>query len=462
MTVHGDEYDTALARAADHARAWLDSVGERSVGPRTTAEELVKVFGGPLPTGPTAPAEVIDLLASGAEPGLMAIGSGRFFGWVMGGTLPAALAADWLVSAWDQNAGMRPATPAVVALEEVAGEWLLDLLGLPGGADVGFVTGATMANFTALAAGRHAVLQRVGWDVQGDGLYGAPKIHVLVGAERHDTVDLALRYLGLGRPTVVEADGEGRIRIDALARALARIPAGEPIIVCLQAGNLHSGAFDPFGAAIASAHDREAWVHVDGAFGLWAAASPELAPLTNGLSRADSWATDAHKTLNVPYDCGIAIVAQPAAVRAAVGVHASYLMADESGPGNPYEKVPELSRRARGVPAWAALRSLGRDGVGDLVSGLARQARRIADGIATIDGADVLNDVVYTQICVSFRDDARTRAVVARLLEDGETWMSGSRWHDREVLRISVSNWSTDDRDADRAIAAVRRAALGA
>ena len=306
----------------------------------------------------------------------MASQSGRFFGWVMGGTLPAALASDWLVSAWDQNAGLRFATPAVVAIEEVAGTWVLELLDLPSTADVGFVTGAMMANFAALAAARYAVLGRVGWDVNVDGLGGAPAVHVLVGEERHDTIDLALRYLGFGRPRSVAADREGRIELSALSEVLDAIADREPIIVCLQAGNLHSGAFDPFEEAVTMAHRRGAWVHVDGAFGLWAGASPLLRPLVRGMEAADSWATDAHKTLNVPYDCGIAIVAQPAALRSALGAHADYMISDSNpGPGDPYEKVPEFSRRARGVPTWAAIRSLGRRGVVKLVENMVERAR---------------------------------------------------------------------------------------
>jgi glutamate/tyrosine decarboxylase-like PLP-dependent enzyme len=458
MSTRGAEYEAALRRASRHSEDWLNSVGERRVGPSASADELTVTFGGPLLARGCDPAEVVDLLAAGAEPGLMASQSGRFFGWVMGGTLPAALGADWLVSAWDQNAGLRYATPAVAAIEDVAGQWLKALLQLPSGADVGFVTGATMANFTGLAAARGWVLSRAGWNVHENGLAGGPAVHVLVGEQRHDTIDLALRYLGLGRPAVVPADEQGRMRPDALAAALAGIPADAPTIVCLQAGNLHSGAFDPFVEAIELAHARGAWVHIDGAFGLWAAASPRLAHLAAGIAAADSWATDAHKTLNVPYDCGIAIVADPAAMRTALGLHASYLPAEETGVGDPHEKVPELSRRARGVPVWAALRSLGRDGVADLVDGLAAAARRIADGISEIPGARVLNDVDYTQVCVDFGGDQRTRLVTARLIADGQTWMSGSRWRGRDVLRISVSNWSTDEQDADRAVDAVRRA----
>jgi len=460
MTGDPAPFDPALERAVDHARRWLGSVAERPVGPQASADEVRALFGGPLSEEGEEASRVVDELARG-EPGLMAIGSGRFFGWVMGGTLPAALGADWLTSAWDQNAGLRYATPAVAAIEETAAAWLLDLLQLPASCDVGFVTGATMANFCGLAAGRGHVLRQVGWDVHRLGLSGAPRLAVLVGEERHETLDLALRYLGLGSPTPVAADKQGRMRPDALAAALDRIPEGSPVIVCLQAGNVHSGAFDPFEEAISLARARGAWVHVDGAFGLWAAASPKLAPLAHGLQDADSWATDAHKTLNVPYDCGLAIVANPEAMRSALGIHASYLVTDESGPGDPCDKVPELSRRARGVPVWAALRSLGRRGVADLVEGLAQHARAIADGLANIDGVEVLNDVVYTQVCASFGSDERTAAVTERILADGTAWMSGSRWRDRAVLRISVSNWRTDADDVERSLAAVRRAAQG-
>jgi len=388
----------------------------------------------------------------------MAMQSGRFFGWVIGGTLPAALAADWLVSAWDQNTGLRYATPATAAAEESAAAWLLDLFGLPAGADVGFVTGATMANFTCLAAARSSVLSRVGWDVERHGLCEAPRPRIVVGAERHETIDLALRYLGLGEPQPVAADDQGRLRVDALSEALDGLDGRTPVIVCLQAGNVHSGAFDPLTETIDVAHRHGAWVHVDGAFGLWAAAAPALSHLVAGLAGADSWTTDAHKTLNVPYDCGVAIVADRAALRSVFGAHASYLITDDTGPGDPLEKVPEYSRRARGVPVWAALRSLGRAGVVDLVEGLAGHARAMADGLASIDGAEVVNDVVYTQVCVAFGDDQRTRAVTAHLIADGTAWMSGSRWHDRDVLRVSVSNWSTDDEDVRRSVEAVRRA----
>ena len=406
--------------------------------------------------------EVIDLLARTAEPGLMAMPSGRFFGWVIGGTLPAALASDWLVSAWDQNAGLRYATPAAAAIEEGAAAWLLDLLGLPPQADVGFVTGATMANFTGMAAARWRLLADAGWDLDRDGLAGAPRIRCFVGRERHDTVDLALRYLGLGRPTPVDTDDQGRLLPEALAAAMAEPGSGKhsggPALVCLQAGNLHSGAFDPFARAVEVARRHGAWVHVDGAFGLWAAAAPALRHLVAGVEEADSWGTDAHKTLNVPYDCGIAIVRDAMALRSAMGLHASYLMHDAEGPGDPFEKAPELSRRARGVPVWAALKSLGREGVARQVTGLAQAAAGIAGGLAALEGAEVLNDVQYTQVCVAFGDDPTTRAVTARIIEDGRVWMSGSRWRDRDVLRVSVSNWRTGAAEVEAAVDAVRAA----
>ncbi|WP_409349986.1 pyridoxal phosphate-dependent decarboxylase family protein [Rathayibacter soli] len=431
------------------------------------AGELRDAFGGALPDEPTDAATVVDELATLAEPGLMAMQSGRFYGWVTGGTLPAALGADWLVTAWDQNAALRFATPAVVAAEEAAAGWLLDLLGLPSGCDVGFTTGATMSNFVGLAAARQEVLARAGWNVAADGLTGAPRLRVFVGADRHTSIDLALNYLGLGAPIAVAADDQGRILPAALAEAMdggtasGAATAGGPAIVCLQAGNVHSGAFDPMAEAIEVAHERGAWVHVDGAFGLWAAASPRLRDRLSlaGVEAADSWTTDAHKTLNVPYDCGIAIVARPETVRTVFGTQASYLMADDPGPGDPFERVPEFSRRARGVPVWAALRSLGRRGTIALVERFAEHATAFADGIARIPGAEVINDVVFTQVCVSFGEDERTKRVTERLLAGGVTWMSGSRWRDRDVLRISVSNWSTDAADVAKSLAALERAA---
>ena len=454
MSFDPEEYRDALSRSYQHALDWLDSVPVRPVRPTLTADELD--FAGPFPDDPTNAAAVIDELARKAEPGLMAIPSGKFFGWVMGGTLPAALAADWLVSAWDQNTGLRYATPAAAAIEETAGSWLLEALHLPATAAVGFTTGGTMANMVGLAAGRGDVLHRVGWNLNTRGLQGAPKVTVLAGAEVHASVELALRYLGLGMPQLVESDAQGRLRPDSLALALAETDG--PVMVALQAGNLHSGAFDPMRDCIEIAHENSAWVHVDGAFGLWAAASPRWATELDGLDEADSWATDAHKTLNVPYDCGVAIVANPTAARAAFGAHTSYLIQRADGPPDPFELVPELSRRGRGIPVWAALRSLGRSGVVQLVEGLAARARELADALGQVEGIEILNDVAFTQVCLSFGSDERTRAVTRALIEDGEVWMSGSQWSGRDVLRISVSNWSTDAADVATSVQAVRRA----
>jgi glutamate/tyrosine decarboxylase-like PLP-dependent enzyme len=344
----------------------------------------------------------------------------------------------------------------VVAAEETAARWLLDLLGLPPASAVGFVTGATMANFSCLAAARQQVLADAGWDVNKRGLTGAPPVTVLVGAERHTTIDVALRYLGLGEPTVVPADDQGRILASSLEKQLEERPSTGPAIVCLQAGNLHSGAFDPFAEAIAVAHRHGAWVHIDGAFGLWAGASPAHRHLVAGYRDADSWGTDAHKTLNVPFDCGIAIVAKAAPLHRALGIEADYLVPDAAG--DPLDRVPEMSRRARGVPVWAALHSLGRSGLAALVDRLVGHARAIAAGVAAIEGVEVLNQVAFTQVCFAVGSDEHTIAVMNHLLAEGVTWMSGSRWAGRQVIRVSVSNWSTDESDVELSVAAVRRA----
>jgi len=448
-----DAFREPLNTAHHLATAWLESIPTRDVAPRASADELR--FDLPLQDDPIDPSAVVEELARIAEPGLMAMPSGRFFGWVIGGTLPASLGADWLVSAWDQNAAMRYATPATAAAEHAAGDWLLDLLGLPAGSDVGFTTGATMANFTGITTGRDTVLRRAGWDARADGIQGAPKITVLAGADRHSSVDLALRYAGLGLPQLVAADDQGRIIPAALRAALEQVDG--PVLVMLQAGNLHSGAFDPMRESIEIAHEFGAWVHVDGAFGLWAAASPTHRHKLDGIELADSWATDAHKTLNVPYDCGVSIVRDTDAVRTSFGVRTSYLINADDGPGDPFEKVPDFSRRARGVPVWAALRSLGRNGTIELVDRLVRHANALADGLSAL-GVEVLNDVVFTQVSLAFGDDERTKEVTRRLIDEGHVWMSGSHWADRDILRISVSNWSTNEDDVADAIETVARA----
>ncbi|UQX89132.1 aminotransferase class V-fold PLP-dependent enzyme [Jatrophihabitans telluris] len=455
MTARPELYKTTLDAAKTAAEQYLHSIPDRPVPPRNTAQQLRAAFDHRLPDGPTDPAEVVSQLNALVEPGLMAIASGRFFGWVMGGTLPAALGADWLVSAWDQNAGLHAATPGVVAAEDAAGRWLLDVLGLPSTAAVGFVTGATMANFTGLAAARDRVLAQAGWDVAEKGLTGSPAVRVIVGEQRHESVDVALRYLGLGAPQAVAADRQGRLVVASLNSALESAQSG-PTIVCLQAGNVHSGAFDPIAEAIEVAHQHGAWVHIDGAFGLWAGASVGHRQLVTGYEAADSWTTDAHKTLNVPYDCGITIVADRSALRSAMGIHASYLIPDAAG--DPLDLVPEMSRRARGVPVWAALRSLGRSGVAALVDDLAHHAQEFARAVNEIDEVEVLNDVVYTQVCLAVGDDERTRAVIAALLAEGVAWMSGSRWGGRAIIRVSVSNWSTDARDIEMSVQAIARA----
>ena len=452
-----DQQRAVLEQVLAASLRFLADLSERPVNARYDVDEVAAALGGPLPEHGAEPLAVIGELLAGAEPGVVAMPSPRFFGWVIGGVLPAALGADWLTSVWDQNAGLLASSPAAAGAERVAGDWLLELLGLPAGSAVGFVTGGMMANFTCLAAARDAVLRRVGWDVESDGLVGAPPVRVLVGRERHDTVDLALRFLGLGagRAMEVAVDDQGRMQADALAAALATGPADVPTIVCLQAGNVHSGAFDPLADTIAIAHRHGAWVHVDGAFGLWAAASLRFQHLVAGIEGADSWATDAHKTLNVPYDSGLAMVADAASLHAAMGVHAAYLIQDTRP--DPIATVPEFSRRARGFPVWAALRSLGRSGVAGLVEGLVARAQQFAARLGEVDGVEILNDVVFTQVCVSFGSDEVTREVARRLLLDGTAWMTPSTWRGRTILRISVSNHRTTEADVDLSVAAITR-----
>ncbi len=451
-----DDRERALAVAHRAAIDFLESLDDRPVWPRATLEEMHDVFGGPLGEVGLDPAQVIAELATGADPGLVAIPGGRFFGFVIGGTLPAALAADWLVSAWDQNAGSSTMTTAAVALERVAGEWMCDLFGLPTGAAVGFVTGAQVSNFVCLATAQHAVLRRVGWDVTASGLRGAPPVRLIVGADRHGSIDRAARFCGIGADEliVVSSDDAGRMRPDALAAALDEADPGAATIVCLQAGEVHTGAFDPFEELIPLARARDAWVHVDGAFGLWASASPRLAHLTAGAGDADSWTTDAHKTLNVPYDCGMAIIRDPSDAIAMFRTGGDYLVYASL---DPWDVGPELSRRGRGIPAWAALRSLGRRGVADLVDRLHGNAERFAAGVAEIEGVELAAPVDYTQVMFHLVDDDATRALGSAILADGTAVLTGAQWRGRATLRCSMSSWATTDDDIDRTVATIRR-----
>jgi glutamate/tyrosine decarboxylase-like PLP-dependent enzyme len=381
----------------------------------------------------------------------------RYFGFVVGGAAPATVAADWLATGADQNAGAYVMSPISAVVEDVAAGWLREIFGLPPDASAGFTTGAMMANFTALAAARHQVLAKAGWDVEADGLQGAPLVHVVVGAERHATIDASLRYLGLGHGTahVVPADEQGRMRADLLPGVLADCDG--PTIVCAQAGNVNSGGFDPVGRICSIASEHGAWVHVDGAFGLWAAATPSLRAMVAGIDQADSWATDAHKWLNVPYDSGLVFVAHPDAHRAAMRKTASYLPDDVPGERDGDSFVPESSRRARGLAVWTALRTLGRSGVADLVDRCCGLARRFAEQLAAVPGVEVLNDVVLNQVVVRFGDsDDTTRRVIAAAQADGTSWFGGTVWRGVAAARISVSNWSTTEADVDRSVAAIR------
>ncbi len=439
--------DTAelLIDAASRAARYLDGLADRRVAPDAQAVAALARLRAPLPEAGTPPAEVLAELDEVVSPATMAMAGPRFFGFVIGGAQPVTLAANTLASAWDQNSAFHQVTPGTATVEDVAFEWLRELFGLPEGVSAGFVTGATMANLTALAAARHRVLANAGWDVEADGLFGAPPVQVVVGAEVHPTVRKALGLLGMGKNRMQEVavDGQGRMRAD-------RLPALEqPAIVILQAGNVNTGAFDPFGDVVDRAHEAGAWVHVDGAFGLWAAVSPDLRRLTDGMARADSWSTDFHKWLNVPYDSGIAFTRDPAAHAAAMAVTAAYLPG--AGERAPSDFTPELSRRARGVEVWAALRALGREGVTELIERNVEQARRFATGL-TEAGFEVLNDVVLNQVLVSFGEPERTRAVVAALQDDGTCWCGPTVWQGRTAMRISVSSWATTNEDVERSL----------
>lgn len=441
-----------LHTTAQAATRYLDGLQSRGVAPTADALEGLAKLDERFPDQPTDPEEVIALLDAAGSPATVASAGPRYFGFVIGGSLPAALAANWLASAWDQNAGLIALSPIAAKLEQVAIGWLLDVLGLPASSGVGFVTCATQANFSGLAAARHAILARHGWDVETQGLFGAPPITVVVGDEVHVSIIKALSMVGFGRDRVVRVlvDGQGRMRADAL-------PAlNEDTILCLQAGNVNTGAFDPASEIIAQAKQAGAWVHVDGAFGLWAAAAPERAHLARGIADADSLATDAHKWLNVPYDSGLVFIREPQHLRAAMSVDASYLVQSETR--EPFHYTPEFSRRARGVEVWAALRSLGREGLASLIERTCRHATRFAVGLRDA-GYEVLNEVVLNQVLVSFGDDETTRQVIAAIQEDGTCWCGGTVWQGRAAMRISVSSWATTETDVEQSLAAMIRVA---
>ena len=455
-----DEREAALRRAAEIGLEYLGSLNERHVGARADAAAVVQRLPSALPETGMDPTAVIDEMAAALDPGIVATPGPRYFGFVIGGAVPASAAADWLTTAWGQNGGLHALSPAAAAAEEVAGRWVLELLGLPAEASFGLPTGAGLGNTVGLAAGRHAVLARAGWDVEAEGLYGAPEITVLVGAEAHATLLTALQYLGLGRDRVVRVpvDDQGRMRADAAREAIGRLDG--PVIAALQAGNVNSGAFDPAAEiADALAGHPNTWMHIDGAFGLWAAVAPELRHLVDGVDRADSWSTDAHKWLNVGYDCGFVAVRDPAAHRASMATTAAYLMPSDLREN--WEYVLDSSRRPRGFILYAAIRSLGREGIQALVERCCSLARRVADRLREADGVEVLNDVVLNQVLVRFGDDERTRAVIAAVQDDGTAWMGGTTWQGRAAMRISVSNWSTTEADIDRTADAILRCAAG-
>jgi glutamate/tyrosine decarboxylase-like PLP-dependent enzyme len=451
------ERAAGLDEAAALARRWLESLDQRPVAQDVDPGELRTSLGGPLEDHGTDPKLVIEELVALADPGLVASPGPRYFGFVVGGAHPAALAADWLTSAWDQNASFQVMSPAAAAIEEVTAGWVLDLLGLPAEASVGFVTGAQGANTTCLAAARNAVFRRAGWDVERDGLQGAPRVNVVCGEQAHVTIGASLRLLGLGAETAISvpADEQGRMRADALAEALA--PLAGPTIVCAQAGNVNSGAFDPFGQIADACATHGAWLHVDGAFGLWAAAAESTKHLTAGAERADSWGVDAHKWLNVPYDSAMAIVRDREAHAAAMGLSASYLQAGAARDGTNF--VPEASRRSRAVTVYAVLRALGRQGLAELIERNCAQARRMAERMAAIEGCEVLNDVVLNQVLVRFPgDDDANAGTIAAIQRDGTCWLGGTQWQGRHVARISFSNWSTTSDDVDRSADAIAAA----
>jgi len=437
-----------LSDAADRAADYIAGLQDRPVAPTPAAEAGLNRFEEPVPTGRTTAEEILRMLDENAGPATVASAGPRYFGYVTGGALPATVAANWLATAWDQNGFSATASPVAARIESVALSWLLDLFGFPEDAGGAFVTGATMANFAGLAAARHKVLADAGWSVEKDGLFGAPPVTVIVGAEAHASLLKALAMLGFGRERVVRAAVDGQGRMDAAAFPKITGPA----IVCLQAGNVNTGAFDPAAEIIPRAHDAGAWVHVDGAFGIWAAAAPDRAYLMGGFDAADSWATDAHKWLNVPYDGGIVLTRHPAALAAAMSIKAAYL--HESAERDPFDFTPECSRRMRGLEVWAALKSLGRNGLAGMIERNCRQAARLAEGLAAA-GFDILNDVVLNQVMVSFGSPEVTERGIAAVQEDGTCWCGGTVWQGRTAMRISVSSWATTDDDVEKSLAAI-------
>ncbi|MEW6367873.1 MAG: pyridoxal-dependent decarboxylase [Acidobacteriota bacterium] len=441
-----------LKTTAERARRYLDGLSRRNVAPAPQAIADLRRLDEPLPERPTDPGAVLALLDEIGSPATVATAGSRYFGFVIGGSLPATVAANWLATAWDQNAGVVALSPIAAKLEEVAMRWLLDVLGLPSHSGAGFVTCATQANFSGLAAARHALLARRGWDVERLGLFGAPPIKVVVGDEVHVSVLKALMMLGLGRERVIRApvDGRGRMRADSLP------PLDGNTIVCIQAGNVNTGAFDPADEIVPPARAAGAWVHVDGAFGMWVAAAPNRSHLVTGFADADSWAMDAHKWLNVPYDSGIVIVGDPQHLRAAMSVAAAYIVRGEQR--EPEDYTPDFSRRARGVEVWAALRSLGRSGLADLIERSCRHAAHFAEGLRAA-GYEILNDVVINQVLVSFGDAETTRRVIAAIQQEGTCWAGASIWQGHTAMRISVSSWATTDEDVERSLEAMIRVA---
>lgn len=456
------EDDALFREAAERALRFFRELPDRHVGGRADLASLRATLGLPLGDEGVPAREVLETLDRDAQPGLVATAGPRFFGFVIGGTHPVSVAADWLVSAWDQNIGLHVLSPAESVMEETAARWVLELLGLPPTASAGFVTGGQMGNFTALAAARHELLRRAGWDVSARGLAGSPGIDVVASEESHITVHRALRYLGIGTDAVrtVPTDSEGRMRADRLPEVLASCT--RPTLVCAQAGDVNSGAFDPFPEIVPAVRRHGAWLHVDGAFGLWAAAAPDRRHLVRGVDGADSWAVDAHKWLNVPQDCGIAIVAHPESHRAAISTTTSYLVKSEGAERDPVDWTPDFSRRARSVPVYAVLRHLGRQGVADLVERCCRLARRMADRLSGSKHVEVLNDVVLNQALIRFVPssgdaDETTRRVIRRIQRDGTCWLGGTVWKGVAAMRVSVINRATTEADIDRSAEAILR-----